>query len=320
MFKKSNVILSKRANIIFNIRRFFFKRNILEVETPILTQHTVTDCHLMPLPVLCNMNYTNHNNITRWLITSPEYHMKRLLSRDIGPIYQICHVFRDDESGALHNIEFSILEWYQPFYNMFDMMEQIEVLLKSIFQFPACDRVSYQDIFIQRLSINPFDVDIQKLYNILNKINHQHLIQKKNTIIDLLNLIFLIVIQPNLGLQHPIFIYHYPASQAMLARINKIDCNVSDRFELFFKGIELGNGFCELIDSREQKKRFDLDNNYRVKLKIPKIAIDMRFINALNNKYMPYCSGVALGIDRIIMLICHINKIQEVLTFSVSDC
>ncbi|CAL4043782.1 Elongation factor P--(R)-beta-lysine ligase [Buchnera aphidicola (Takecallis arundicolens)] len=320
MFKKCNFILSRRASIISSIRNFFLKKNILEVETPIMTQYTVTDYHLVPFKIVYNRNNFHDIDINNWLITSPEYHMKRLLSYDIGSIYQICRVFRNEEVGNLHNCEFSMLEWYQPYYNMFDMMESIESLLQLIFDFQACERISYKDIFMEVLSINPLNISMKEAYSVLKKINHEHLIKKKNTVIDLLNLIFLIVIQPNLGLKNPIFVYHYPENQAMLARINKFDLRISDRFELFFKGIELGNGFCELVNSVEQKKRFDLENMYREREKIPKIEIDMRFLTALDNKYMPYCSGVALGIDRIIMIICNINKINEVLTFSMQDC
>lgn len=320
MFKKCNFILSRRASIISNIRNFFLKKNIFEVETPIITQYTVTDYHLVPFQVLCNKKKSHYVNINNWLITSPEYHMKRLLSYDIGSIYQICRVFRDEEIGYLHNCEFSMLEWYQPYYNMFDMMESIELLLHVMFQFQFCERISYKDIFMEVLAINPLNISIQELYSILKKINHQHLINKNSTVIELLNLIFLLVIQPSIGLKNPIFVYHYPANQAMLAKINKFDLCISDRFELFFKGIELGNGFCELINSVEQKKRFDVENMYREKAHMPKIEIDMRFLNALDNKYMPYCSGFALGLDRIIMIIFGINNINEVLTFSMQDC
>lgn len=313
MCYKHNLILYKRSKILYNIRNFFFKLGILEIETPNLTKYTVTDDNLIPLEVL-----QKYNNSKMWLITSPEFHMKRLLSRDLGPMYQICHVFRDQEIGNYHNIEFTMLEWYQPFYNMFDMMEIIELFFQKIFFVQSCDRISYRDIFLKILHIDPINTNIEELNNFIKRICHSHLIRSESSITELLDLIFLIAIQPNLGLNRPIFIYHYPANQAMLARINKNNINVADRFELFFKGIELGNGFYELIDSIEQRRRFDMEiirmSKYSQRL------IDIRFLNALNNKYMPTCSGVALGLDRIIMILCNVKKIQKVLSFSFLDC
>lgn len=317
--KNINMILYKRSKIIYNIRNFFLKHNILEIETPLLTKYTITDVNLFPLK-LKYKDINSNSNLKMWLITSPEYHMKRLLSLSIGSIYQICHAFRNEKIGDFHNPEFTILEWYQPFYNMFDIMEFIEYFFKKISFSNFCDKISYKDIFIKKFLIDPFNTNIKQLNLILKKLNHKHLINFKNTIFDLLNLIFLIGIEPTLGKKQPIFIYHYPAHQAMLSRINKKNICISDRFECFFHGIEVGNGFCELIDSNEQKKRFDFDNFKRIQKKFSQRLIDFRFINALKSKYMPNCSGIALGLDRIIMIMLKIKKINQVIPFSFQEC
>ncbi|CAL4324674.1 elongation factor P--(R)-beta-lysine ligase [Buchnera aphidicola] len=311
----SHKILYERNNILFKIRNFFSKNNILEIETPILTKYTITDINILPFQVL------NHNNDAKmWLITSPEYHMKRLLASGIGPIYQICHVFRNEEFGKIHNPEFTMLEWYQPFYNMFDMMEFIEKFFLNIFDIQYVEKISYKDIFIKYFSINPEAISIQELNGILKKIHQKHLINHKNSITDLLNLIFMIGIQPNIGNDVPIFIYHYPAEQALLACINKYNAYVSDRFEIFFKGLELGNGFYELIDGTEQMKRFQKDNIFRKKNNLPVQSIDMRLINAINSKYMPNCSGIAIGLDRLIMMILNTDSLHDTLSFSFENC
>ncbi|QCI26174.1 elongation factor P--(R)-beta-lysine ligase [Buchnera aphidicola] len=316
MFRKYNVMFYQRSKIMKNIRDFFVKKGIVEIETPILTKCTVTDNHLIPLEVPYHLNDSLQSNM--WLITSPELHMKRILSRGMGSIYQICHAFRDKEIGDLHNIEFTILEWYQLFYNMFDMMEVVEVFLQKVFLIKRCDKISYRDVFRKILDIDPICTNIEILYNILKKINYMYVIHKKDTISDLLNLIFLIAIQPKIGLQRPIFVYHYPVDQAMLARVNKHDHNIADRFEIFFQGIELGNGFYELIDEKEQYRRFLMDD-IQIK-KTSKRIIDMRFLRALKSRYMPTCSGVAFGLDRIIMIMCNVRNIRQVMSFTFKDC
>ncbi|WP_343182520.1 elongation factor P--(R)-beta-lysine ligase [Buchnera aphidicola] len=311
--------LYKRSNFLSKVRNFFFQKNIVEIETPALTKYTVTDLHLFPLQVIMD-NKQDDLKSTLWLITSPEYHMKRLLSDGFGPMYQICHAFRDNEYGKLHNTEFTILEWYQPFYNMFDMIELIEIFLNNIFHILYSDKSSYEDIFMKFLNINPLSTDIQELNSILYNHGHKHLIHKENNISDLLSIIFNIFIEKKLGLYRPIFIYHYPFQQALLAKINQYDLRIADRFEIFFKGIEIGNGFCELIDADEQYRRFNHENNLRVYRNLKKRCIDQRFISSLRSIYMPDCSGVAIGLDRIVMILLNVCSIKEIISFDDKSC
>uniref|UniRef100_UPI003F5D32CC elongation factor P--(R)-beta-lysine ligase n=1 Tax=Buchnera aphidicola TaxID=9 RepID=UPI003F5D32CC len=319
MFKKIHKNLHHRFDIISKIRKFFKKKNILEIETPILTKFTVTDINLFPFKVYPENSYNTDNKKNMWLITSPEYHMKRLLSEGIGSIYQICHCFRSGEIGNHHNPEFTMLEWYQPNYDMFDMINEVDNFLKIIVNIKKSDQISYQNIFMKYFFIDPLNTNISELNYIVKKLGHKHLLNQNNTIQNLLELIFTIGIEPNIGQYNPIFIYHYPIEQALLSRKNLIDIRISDRFEVFFKGLELGNGFCELIDRNEQTKRFQKDNFNRINLNLPNRSIDFRFLQSLSSN-MPSCSGVSIGLDRLMMIILKLKKINDVLSFSFQNC
>ncbi|MCW5197063.1 elongation factor P--(R)-beta-lysine ligase [Buchnera aphidicola] len=320
-FDNKNKNLHYRAYIISKIRHFFKKKHVLEVETPMLTKFTVTDINLFPFKVFSEKLYNiyDHQNIM-WLITSPEYHMKRLLSNGIGSIYQICHCFRSQEIGNYHNPEFTMLEWYQINYDMFDMINEVECFLKHIISVKSVYKISYQDIFMKSFFIDPLNTNIVELNTILIYLKHKHLINSRNTVQNILELIFTIGIEPKIS-QYimPVIIYHYPIEQALLSRGNVIDYRISDRFEIFFQGIELGNGFCELIDHNEQNKRFLQENLNRVSLNLAKRSIDFRFLQSLSLN-MPECSGVSIGLDRLMMIILKTNNINDVLSFSFDNC
>ncbi|BAB13271.1 elongation factor P--(R)-beta-lysine ligase [Buchnera aphidicola str. APS (Acyrthosiphon pisum)] len=310
--------LIKRSNIISNIRLFFSKKNILEVETPILSRSTVTDVHLTSFET----NYISSDNIDElklWLTTSPEYHMKRLLASESGSIYQICHSFRNKEIGRYHNPEFTMLEWYQPFCSMKKFIKEIDIFLQIILKCNKSDKVSYQDLFIDFLKIDPLCTNLLELHQISKKLKLDHLTHSENNLNKLIQLLFTLKIEPNIGKEKPLFVYHFPAEQASLAAINLKDPRISERFEIFFKGIELGNGFYELIDVNEQKKRFIRDNKERRSMNLPTRKIDNFFLSALSYG-LPPCSGVAIGLDRLIMLILNKKSIHEVIAFPVDRC
>lgn len=308
--------LKKRSLIISKIRKFFFKRNVLEVETPCLSKNTVTDVNICSFKTKY-FKYGKKYSKTLYLNTSPEFHMKRLLAAGIGAIYQICHVFRNEEFGRYHNPEFTMLEWYRPSYNMYNLMEEVNALFKYILKCKDADILSYQQIFMNYLKIDPLSNDETKLFKIAEKFGIKNVIPlKKENKDSILQLLFTLGIESKIGKKKPIFIYHFPASQAALSTINQKDKRVSERFEVYYKNIEIANGFFELTNEKEQKKRFDLDNVLRKKANLPKQKIDLNFLNALNYG-LPNCSGVALGIDRLIMLALNTSCIQEVLSFSV---
>lgn len=288
--------LKKRAEIIAKIRSFFAERNVLEVETPLLSHATVTDVHLHSIKTAGDL----------YLQTSPEYAMKRLLAAGFGSMYQICKAFRDDESGRLHNPEFTILEWYRIGFTHHDLMDEMEELLQHILNYPKAKRYSYQEIFEKFLHINPHEIDLKDLQNCAyeNKINLQ--IDDKDT---LLQLLMNKVVEPKL--KNIVFIYDYPKTQAALA---KICGEVAERFEVYVDGIELANGFHELQDAKEQRERFLNDLNKREKLGYPEMPIDETFLAALEHG-LSDCSGVALGIDRLVMAVLNVTHINQAISF-----
>ncbi|CAL4326632.1 elongation factor P--(R)-beta-lysine ligase [Buchnera aphidicola] len=310
--------LIKRSKIISNIRLFFLERNILEVETPVLSRSTVTDVNLVPFKTdYFSLNHVD--KLTLWLMTSPEYHMKRLLAAESGPIYQICHSFRNEELGKYHNPEFTILEWYQPFYSITKLMREINDLLQKVLKYPKSDKISYQNVFIKFFKIDPLDTSLIELKKLSKKLKLDHLTHLEQDLNKLIQLLFTLHIEPNLGKKKPLFVYHFPAEQASLAAINVKDSRISERFELFFKGIELGNGFYELTDVNEQKNRFLKDNKNRIAMNLPVRKIDDYFLKALSYG-LPPCSGVAIGLDRLIMLALDQNNINEVISFPLDRC
>ncbi|MGP1933226.1 MAG: elongation factor P--(R)-beta-lysine ligase [Arsenophonus sp. NC-XBC3-MAG3] len=308
--------LLKRAKIMAEIRRFFIDRGVVEVETPILSKFTVTDIHLLSFetqfvtPIIAN-------NTKLYMITSPEYHMKRLLAAGSGPIYQIIKAFRNQEQGRYHNPEFTMLEWYRPHYDMYRLIDEVDDFLQQILDCQPTERISYQQAFQRYLNIDPIAIELEKkqLHDAAVQLGLNNTGKEENKDV-LLQFLFTIGVEPNLGKYKPTVIYHFPASQAALAKISKEDNRVSERFEVYFKGIELANGFRELTDAEEQRKRFEHDNQMREKMGLPKQAIDERFLAALG-EIIPDCSGVALGIDRLVMFILNAEKISDVISFSI---
>ncbi|MFP3013366.1 MAG: elongation factor P--(R)-beta-lysine ligase [Arsenophonus sp. NC-QC1-MAG3] len=308
--------LLKRAKIMAEIRRFFIDRGVVEVETPILSKFTVTDIHLLSFetqfvtPIIAN-------NTKLYMITSPEYHMKRLLAAGSGPIYQIIKAFRNQEKGRYHNPEFTMLEWYRPHYDMYRLIDEVDDFLQQILDCQPTERISYQQAFQRYLNIDPIAIELEKkqLHDAAVQLGLNNTGKEENKDV-LLQFLFTIGVEPNLGKYKPTVIYHFPASQAALAKISKEDNRVSERFEVYFKGIELANGFRELTDAEEQRKRFEHDNQMREKMGLPKQAIDERFLAALG-EIIPDCSGVALGIDRLVMFILNAEKISDVISFSI---
>ncbi|MXP67805.1 elongation factor P--(R)-beta-lysine ligase [Pantoea sp. Aalb] len=310
--------LFKRAKIIAQIRQFFSDRGVLEVDTPIMSQSTITDVHLVPFKTHF-FSPNKQNSMDLWLTTSPEYHMKRLLAAESGPIYQINHSFRNEEVGRYHNPEFTMLEWYRPHYDMYCLMKEVNDLHQLVLKCEPAEYISYQEVFLYYLGIDPLTANKTQLCIILEKIGEDEFIKHEENRDIWLQLIFTLEIEPKIGIHKPIFIYNFPSSQAGLAKINSKDNRVAERFELYYKGIELANGFCELTDSNEQRQRFELENRLRTKRGLPQNNIDNNLLDALAYG-IPYCSGVALGVDRLIMLALKADSINEVIAFPIDRC
>ncbi|MGI9289056.1 MAG: EF-P lysine aminoacylase EpmA [Pseudomonadales bacterium] len=298
----SNAALRKRAELYQSVREFFQARDVLEVETPSISRYGVTDPHIASLIV------TGHG----WLQTSPEFAMKRLLAAGSGCIFQICKVFRNGEAGVFHNSEFTMLEWYRVDFDEHQLMDEVEQLLVLLLAGEGSKRCSYGDLFQERLGIDPHQVSRGELQKLVD----QH-IDTSSACIDkdqCLELLFSHLLQPCLsGLT---FVHDYPASQAALARL-AIDANgktIARRFECFFDGIELANGYYELTDAEEYLSRCKADNVRRAAYGLPPMEVDARFV-ACMQQGLPDCAGIALGLDRLLMLKVGASSIDEVLSF-----
>ncbi|EST56881.1 MULTISPECIES: elongation factor P--(R)-beta-lysine ligase [Proteus] len=307
--------LLKKAKIVSNIRRFFTDRGVLEVETPMMSQATVTDVHLYPFETQF-VGPGASQGLKLYLMTSPEYHMKRLLAANSGPIYQMGRCFRNEEAGRYHNPEFTMLEWYRPCFDMYRLMNEVDDLLQEVLDCEASESLSYQQAFLRYLDIDPLSVDKEKLREVAAKLDLSNIADTEEDKDTLLQLLFVSGVEPHIGLEKPTFIYHFPASQASLAEISSEDHRVAERFEVYFKGVELANGFRELTDAQEQRHRFERDNRQRVAMGLPEQPIDERFLAALEAG-LPECSGVALGVDRLIMLALGVERLSDVIAFPV---
>ena len=300
-------VIRQRAELLTEIRQFFFHRNILEVETPLLSRRGITDPSIEPFLVPC----TDENGSSRFLQTSPEYAMKRLLAAYGEPIFQIGKAFRDGEAGPRHNPEFSLLEWYRPGFDHHRLMNEVADLVGSCLGQRSLQKFSYRELFLERLQIDPFVVPVAEL-----EVAARSHLDPGNVSGDRelwLDLLMSHIIEPQL--HGMCFVYDYPAPQAALSRIVKVnDVDVGQRFELYVDGIELANGYCELTDATEQRRRFEVDNARRGERNQPERPIDEHLLAALEHG-LPYCSGVALGVDRLLMLSTEKSDIRDVLAF-----
>lgn len=309
--------LKLRAEIISKIRYFFKKNEVLEIDTPVMAHAPVTDPYLQALEI--TPEYNSQKKL--YLQTSPEYAMKRLLAAGSGCIYQICKAFRDEPSGPQHNIEFTMLEWYRVGFNYINLIQEIMDLLNQISSWPKAQIKSYQEIFEEFFNINPHIILKKDLIEIAKKNNCYPIIGlDKPTKDDLLMLLFSKKIEPKFANDNPIFIIDYPASQAALANTKIINSKnykykIALRFELYYKGIELANGYDELISPEILLNRFENDLKNREEQNLPKVPIDYKLLEAMQNNQMPKCSGVALGLDRLIALILNKKQISQVITF-----
>ncbi|MCP4471391.1 MAG: EF-P lysine aminoacylase GenX [Gammaproteobacteria bacterium] len=298
-------VIRERARVYRQIRTFFNTRGCLEVDTPLLMPTTNTDVNIASSEVVCGERRL-------YLQTSPEFAMKRLLAAASGSIFQIGHAFREGERGRLHNPEFSLLEWYRVGYDYRQLMDEMELLITSL-SLRQCDfsRISYTALFGKTLN---FDID---------EITLEELRDECATLVpgseptefnfnQCLDLLLGMVIAPTMrGYQ---FVYDYPVSQAALARVSAQDAGVAERFELFFDGVELANGFSELTDAAQQRARFEADNRAREQCGLPCHAIDEELLAALRAG-LEDCAGVALGLDRLLMVLLDLDSIDQVLTF-----
>lgn len=302
-------LLAQRAQLIAKIRQFFTERHYLEVETPIMARYGVTDVYLSNIKA-------KFRGETYCLQTSPEYHMKRLLAAGSGPIFQLARVFRDDELGRWHNPEFTLLEWYQPDIDHHQLMDEMDLLLQTLMQSQPLIKKTYQQAFLEACALDPFSASINELQNVL--LHHdlgQVLSPQEGDKDQYLFLLMSHVVEPFLGKEEaPVAVYNFPSSQASLAKISN---GFAERFEVYYQGVELANGFHELTDVDAQARRFAQDQEIRSRQGLPPAEADGYLLDALQHG-LPPCSGVALGIDRLLALTLKQTEISRVISFDFS--
>ena len=314
-------VLKKRAWMLACIRSFFAQRQVLEVETPCLASATGTDPHIAALSSQIQIPGQAQLATYYWQ-TSPEFAMKRLLAAGSGSIFQICKAFRNEESGRYHNPEFTLLEWYRVDFDLFELMNELGLLLVQLLSSSGVDRcckfVSYQQVWLDHTGIDPHSASFADFERCAGE---QCLMGAVSLCGDdaavWLDYLFSRLIQPHLGGKTITFVYDYPASQASLAKIRPGQPAVAERFEVFVEGMELANGFHELIDADEQRRRFQYEQQQRQAQGLFVPRQDHRFLAALRQG-LPDCSGVAVGLDRVLMLITGQQHINEVLNFPVN--
>jgi lysyl-tRNA synthetase class 2 len=298
--------LRHRARIYRAIRAFFEARDFLEVDTPLLSRTTSTDAQIASMRV-------ESQGQELYLQTSPEFAMKRLLAAGSGSIYQICHAFREAEKGRRHHPEFTLLEWYRIGYDYHALMDQVEELIDLVSERSN----SFQRLPYRELMLEYTDVDIDRIQLPAIRTRTRELISGTDTgelnFDQCLDLLISMVVSPKL--EGYVFVYDYPVSQAALARVSHNNPMVAERFELFYNQLELANGFSELVDANQQRRRFEMDNSHRQARGLPVYPLDEQLLAALASG-MPDCAGVALGLDRLLMVLQGLDDINQTLSFS----
>jgi lysyl-tRNA synthetase class 2 len=304
--------LQARAQLLRHTRNFFSARSVLEVETPLLCTSGITDPAIEPLKVESGRSIGG----VRYLQTSPEYAMKRLLANGSGPIFQVSKAFRDGEAGSRHNPEFTLLEWYRPGFDHHQLMREVAELVLSYLGPQPGEYHAYRDLFRQELSIDPCIVGEAELESIArSELDVGDLSGDCDLWLDLL---MSHVIEPRLADRGLCFVYDYPQSQAALARVSEVaGLPVGHRFELYVNGMELANGYWELCDVAEQRRRFIADNQRRIAAGLNEQPLDEQLLAALAAG-LPDCAGVAVGLDRLLMLGSGCRDIRQVLAFDWS--
>ena len=303
-----------RARLYATIRTFFAERDVLEVETPVLSRAGNTDPNIASFSLEFS-GRTDGAPRTRWLRTSPEYPLKRLLAAGLGDCYELGRVFRDGEAGGRHNPEFTMLEWYRVGWDHDRLIGEVATLVQAalalVGRAVVVERTSFRALYLQRLQVDPFTADDATLHAALGDID----IDPRGLVRDdWLDLLMTHRLQPAFEQNRLLALYDYPASQCALARIRPDDPPVAERFEVYLGPLELANGYHELRDAGEQRSRLVRDLEIRRGRGAATPPVDERLLSALHAG-LPECAGVALGVDRLLMAMMGTEQIADVLAF-----
>jgi len=308
--------LRRRAELIDRLRAFFRQQGFLEVETPLLVSGVVVDRQLEPFSVCVASEATTESGrpIRRWLETSPEAAMKRLIAAGAEAIYQVTRAFRRGEAGRLHNPEFTIVEWYRRGDSMTEAKERLSDLCQVMLDTGPAQHIPYRDAFLEHVGLDPLTAETAVLADRAARLGMVAGNARSEQRDRLLEFLLVERVEPHLGRTAPTILYDYPASQAALARVRPDQPPVAERFELYVEGIELANGYHELTDAGEWDARRAAANQGRIadgKSALP----PSRYFEAAMRHGLPPCAGVALGWDRLVMLATGAGKIADVMTF-----
>jgi len=308
--------LKRRHEITQAVRAFFLALGFWEVETPLLSRDTVVDTHLDPVPVRLSWDPARPNEgEPYYLQTSPEFAMKRLVAAGAEAIFQITKAFRLAEEGSQHNVEYTLIEWYRVGDDLQAGMRLLSDLAAAVLNRGAAETIRYGQLFQTHLGIDPRSSTMEELRAVAQKHNVSVPASFMNDDVDgLLELLLAELIQPKLGFDRPVILYHYPASQAALARLDEADPRVACRFELFVDGMELANGYDELLDAEILAERNRTNNAARQVLGKPSLPEESQLLEAMRAG-LPACSGCALGLDRLVMAAIGAKSIDEVIPF-----
>ena len=305
--------LRLRADLYALVRRFFAERGVLEVETPVLSSAGNTDPNIESFALRFD-GPRSAGDATRWLRTSPEFPLKRLLAAGVGDCYELGRVFRNGEAGKRHNPEFTMLEWYRVGMDHHQLMDEVSELLKAALTL-AGRRATVRDTSFRQLYQDKFGFDpmLAPEEELRSPLQVYGIDPAGLTRDDWLDLLMTHLIQPTLPANRILLVYDYPASQCALAKVRAGDPPLAERFEVFLGPLEVANGYHELNDAAEQRQRFEADLARRRARQAALPDIDERLLAGLPK--LPACAGVALGVDRLMMALMGTDKISDVLAF-----
>lgn len=308
--------LVARSEICWRIREYFHQSGFIEVHTPTLSRDTVVDRHIEPFSVFANAIGMTGEDSTYYLQTSPEFCMKRLVASGLTAIYQICPAFRAGEKGAQHNPEFTMVEWYRVGDDQQAGIDLLVSVVQAATRIEATTQLTYRQAFSEQVGVDPLDASVEHLGEIASKRIDGITASWGTDRDDWLNLLFSHLVQPKLGGSQPAVVTNYPASQSALARISDSDSATAERFELFWQGVELANGYHELTDASELEQRNALVNRQRQADGHPALPGESRLLNAMHSG-LPGCAGCALGLDRLVMAVLQENDLSSVVAFPI---